>query len=747
MTCTQSPAVALAERLCRPQRIGVFGHRGVGKTTLLTMLYREAVGGRLPGLRLAAADARTADYLSDKVLQLEAGAPLPATLGETELRFHLYHQGARLELVVMDYQGEHVALGREEPIRDFLRQCDAVWLCLDVPVTAAPAPCLQAQQEVEQLVEDYLGSEDPRVPHRPMALVLTKSDLLGLPAPEGGAAVAAAALKALVDRHFGMTRHALESHCPWHGLFAVSSLGAPLTAPAPEPAAAFRPRPAGLHGPLTWLAEALRAQDEARLERLWELAPGQLLLLERAGAAFARRHPDAPATAAFRRRLAQARARTWRRRALAAAAAVAAVFLSVWGYDAHGHYQAWRFAELHADDPAAVRTHWRSYQAWHPTRNLLRPVAARAEEERLEALERDLYERERAERLRDLRRLAADPDADPEAVAARLRRFQADFPEYDADSEWEQFQARVRARRDAHVAERARAAKAERQRKAELAFFELQRAEAQSDLPALIGQANRWLREHDGTPRQAEVDRRRTTYLQRLDDRDFDAARDYSTRYPVNFFTRRERYQNYLNRHPQGAHAKEARAALARVAADWDRHDFRAVRDHFQGRPGDVLELKKLGRRYLDAHPDGRFTASARELLRWADRVLTTQEYRVVLKSGSFDKSVAHRVSRGASLSVEIEVNGVRYGPSNIVKRTYTPEWDYEFPRKVRWKLGDAVRIYVTDHYYWRRKVAELGSEEGDPLAMRLLSGEVASGTHRLTFQSDFAMPVLPKVD
>ena len=51
-----SPA-SVVERLCRPQRLGLFGHRGVGKTTLLTMLYREAVAGRLPGLRLAAGDA------------------------------------------------------------------------------------------------------------------------------------------------------------------------------------------------------------------------------------------------------------------------------------------------------------------------------------------------------------------------------------------------------------------------------------------------------------------------------------------------------------------------------------------------------------------------------------------------------------------------------------------------------------------------------------------------------------------
>src|SRR5207249_6588421 len=100
MARSQNPAVGVAERLCRPQRVGVFGHRGVGKTTLLTMLYREAVAGRLPDLRLAAADARTANYLSDKVLQLESGRPLPATLAETDLRFHLYHRTVRLEVLV-----------------------------------------------------------------------------------------------------------------------------------------------------------------------------------------------------------------------------------------------------------------------------------------------------------------------------------------------------------------------------------------------------------------------------------------------------------------------------------------------------------------------------------------------------------------------------------------------------------------------------------------------------------------------
>src|SRR5947209_19720341 len=99
----QTAAGVLAERFCRPHRVGLFGRRGVGKTTLLTVLYREAVAGRLPGLRLAAADARTATYLADKVVQLEAGQLLPATLAETDLRFHLYHNGRRVELLLKDY--------------------------------------------------------------------------------------------------------------------------------------------------------------------------------------------------------------------------------------------------------------------------------------------------------------------------------------------------------------------------------------------------------------------------------------------------------------------------------------------------------------------------------------------------------------------------------------------------------------------------------------------------------------------
>ena len=122
---------ALEARLTGPKRIALFGHRNVGKTTLLAMLYRQASSGRVPGLRLAAADAHTAEYLAEKIAQIESGQPMAGSLAETELKLRLYHGPARLDLIVKDYQGEHVTLGSEEPIQEFFADCDAVFLCLD----------------------------------------------------------------------------------------------------------------------------------------------------------------------------------------------------------------------------------------------------------------------------------------------------------------------------------------------------------------------------------------------------------------------------------------------------------------------------------------------------------------------------------------------------------------------------------------------------------------------------------------
>jgi hypothetical protein len=356
----------------------------------------------------------------------------------------------------------------------------------------------------------------------------------------------------------------------------------------------------------------------------------------------------------------------------------------VWAYDTLGHQGAVHFEAEHAGDSAAVLRSWQTFQTWHPTRHLLGVSSVRAE----------------AERVRELTQRVAEHEKEARA------------------------------------------------RKAQAAHDELHSALARGTaLPLLVEQADAFLRDFAGTPREAEVRRLRAAYLQRIDERDFEIARTFSAQHPFEFATRRDYFQAYLDRHPAGAFAAEAESALRAVDADWDKHDFRRVRDHFVNRPGYLAELVTHCRAYLAAHPHGRFVTPATELLRWSEQVSGPGEYRVVLRSGQFERRLAYTFSRGPDLSVEIEVAGIRHGPSTIVRNSWSPEWDYEFPRRVCWKLGDPVRILVTDHDYRRRVVLDLVSAEGDALAMSWLTGDVCVGENRLTFASDFALPVLPPIE
>src|SRR3954470_11182537 len=221
----------LEERLTGSKRIALFGHRNVGKTTLLAMFYRQASTGQVPGLRLAAADAPTAEYLAEKIAQIESGESLAGTLSETELKLRLYHGPARFDLIVKDYQGEHVTLGSDEPIQQFFADCDAVLLCLDPEGSTNPADRRKRQQEVENLFERYLDRSDDGTTGRPVALLLTKFDRVlaharasaagsgsgssAPPAgPDQGDDPANWGVERLVEAQYGMTRHALAQHAP-----------------------------------------------------------------------------------------------------------------------------------------------------------------------------------------------------------------------------------------------------------------------------------------------------------------------------------------------------------------------------------------------------------------------------------------------------------------------------------------------------------------------------------------------------
>jgi hypothetical protein len=719
----------LLQRLSRPQRIGVLGHRGVGKTTLLTMLYREAVSGRWPDLRLAAADARTAQFLSDKITQWESGQPLPATLAETDLRFHLYHDGKCLDLLFKDYQGEHVELGRDEPIRSFLRDCDAVWLCLDAGILGNSTELLKRQQEMEQVIEDYLTCEPFPNLHRPMSLLLTKSDLLD----EDHTATH----QEWAGR-IPLARHALEAHCPSRGFFAVSSLG---QAPASNSSNYLQNYESGKQSihvdePLRWLVDVLQVQDEARLEKLWTLSPNQASLLQRAGAVVSRRYPRSTSAAKHAERIKSLVRGQRRRRVLAIAGTAACLVGGLWTYDAVAHARTIQFEKEHADAPSEALQAWNAYQAWHPTRNLLNSSGQREEEQRVKELAANARRQDLAERLADWRKHAVRNEDDPQEVWQLLETIKRDYPEAELEGDLATLQAQVQARRHNQL-----------ERRADRAFEDLVAREGnKADLSALRDRSDRFLKDFPGTSHEAEVRKRRDAIRSRLEDNELQVARAYSAEHPLNFQTRKEHYLAYLANHPNGSLRSHADAAIKAIDLEWDKHDFRPVRDMYASNPENVEELTRRCQFYVALHPEGRFLASAKEVLRWCEQVSSTREYRVVLKSGKFDRRTAFWLSRGPDLSVEIEVNAIRYGPSPVIANRYDPEWNYEFPRKIRWKLGDSVRIRVYDHDYWKHLVVYF-CFDGDPLGIRQLSDVVDTGKNALTFESDFQMPKLPRVE
>lgn len=429
--------------------------------------------------------------------------------------------------------------------------------------------------------------------------------------------------------------------------------------------------------------------------------------------------------------------RKWRQRlGLAGATAAVGVTIAIWAYDAAGYQTTRRFEAGHPDDAVAVFNQWRQYQAWHPTRNLFRPEAARYEAARLAELQQEARSQERAQRLNTLQRQIADPDFDGEALWPQFRQLVAEFPE-SSSHEIEPIRLALLTRRAEQISRRARAG-----------FDGLVSSEARhGDLQALLAQADRFLSDYPGSAHELEVRRRRAAYVLRLDERDIEPARAFSAKFPLDFALRREHYQRYLDRHPGGAFAAEANAALAAIDLDWDRHDFRQLRDLFEANPGNIAEVVHRCREYQVRHPQGRASSAVADLLRWTEQVTAPREYRVVLRAGEFEPGQARWFSRGLKLSVELEVNGVPYGPSTIVKNTNAPEWNYEFPRYIRWKLGDSVRIRVTDHTWKDRVVFEVASADGDLVGMKLFTGEVWHGKNRLSFETDFALPVLPAVE
>ena len=771
---------ALEERLTGPKRIGLFGHRDVGKTTLLAMFYRQASTGQVPGLRLAAVDAASAEYLAEKIAQIESGEPPAGTLAETELRLRLYHGPARFDLIVKDYQGEHVTLGSDEPIQAFFADCDAILLCLDTEGSTNPVERRRRQQEVENLLERYIDRSDDATTGRPVALILTKFDRVLARALATATATArdddpaSWGVERLVESQYGMTRHALARHAPRGAIFAVSSYGR--EARNGRPPADLHPL--GLERPLGWLAEQLEESDREQLEWLWDLAPDDLPRLARCVAAYERRYPRSDRAAVFRARLKALKRRRLRKAARTAVLALALLAAGLAGYDAWGYRSASAFER---DNPApAVARRWSSLLAWHPTLSYFWPARAQEARDRLSewTVKAAAVQVANGTAPADLpQTLVKLKDEAPRLVLA-IRAVEAARARVRHDERWmvvkadaltpteepERPLAAVHAflREHGETPHRAEAlalaealkgqADARRSRLERGLVEDLARAEGlpNADPRDLIDRAGQFLAEHPQSAWRGEVEQRLEGYVRKLDERDIERARQYSRQYPTNFATRIERFQEYLKAHEGGGRfISEATEAKDRVLREWDTYAYRLAFDQLQAHPDDVAEVAHRLRDYLRDHRDGRFARDAQRYLDWWDKVSVPGEYKVTLRRGEVDPEVGKYLGGGGpDLGVIVEVAGVTHGPSPVVRNTHRPIWDYTFPRPIRWKSGDPVTVKIIDYDWSDTAVSTLSSRKGDPLAMRNLSGTIKSakgGKTTLVFTSDFAIPTLSR--
>jgi len=768
---------ALERRLTGPKRIGLFGHRNVGKTTLLAMFYRQASTGQVPGLRLAAAEPASAEYLAEKIAQIESGEPLAGTLAETELKLRLYRGQARFDIIVKDYQGEHITLGSNEPIQAFFADCDAVLLCLDPDGSTNTVDRRRRQQEIEDLLERYIACSDDATTGRPIALILTKYDrvLAGLQ-NQGGDDPSNWGVDELVEARYGMTLHALGAHAPQGAIFAVSSYGR--GARDGRPPAVLHPL--GLERPLGWLAEQLETSDQAQLEWLWDLVPDDLPRLSRCVAAYSRRYPSSDRAIAFRDRLKALRRRRTRRRGLRLAMTAVVLIAMLAGYDWLGFRAALNFERKHP--ASAVARRWSALLAWHPSLAYFWPTLARSAQlkqaewtvkaagvqvelgtagpdlrERLTALKEQAPELALAirtveqaqeqvrhdERWKHVRADALTPGDEPEKSLAAVRDFLRDYPESRKRAEGLALIETLKSQATARASAVERRFLDDLTRTASLPGV---------DFRDLIDRSQQFLSEHPESSWRGEVEHQLAGYVAKLDERDIERARQYSRQYPTNFATRIERYQDYLKAHQTGGrYISEATEARDRILRDWDTYSYRLAYDHLQAHPDDVAEVARRLRDYLHDQPDGRHATEAKRYLDWWDKVSVPGEYRVTLRRGEVAPDVGKYLAGGGpDLGVTIEVAGITYGPSPVVRNTHKPIWDYTFSRPIKWKSGDPITVRILDYDWSDSIVSTLNTRKGDPLAMRNLSGTIKAakgGKTTLVFTSNFAIPSLSPPD
>jgi Double-GTPase 2 len=673
-------------RLAGPKRLALVGHDGAGKTTLLAMFYREAASGRIPGIRLTAADDRAAAYLAEKIAAIEGAAA--SARSEAELKLRLHHGAARIELIVRELHGGQCAGCAPKSDQEFLDASDAVFFCLDAEGSASPSEQRRRQHEIESLLERCAGQSARPGLDRPVALLLTRFDrmLAGMPAgdaaPDIESGVPAEFGEKLLNERHDVTRHALAQYAPGGAIFAVSAFGLG----AENRAAPFGLCPLGLDGPLVWLAEETEARDRADMKGVVQDPRTSLSRLKRILAAYERRYPRANGSFELRERVKALKRRQRRRWATGVALGVFVGLLGLAAFELKG-------------------------QARHDTRW-----------KRLESAAASVT--------------ALDDPAEPlAALDAFLREFPASPRRAEALHLTRSLQEELTARRCA-AARRA------------LAELSAVASNPKVTLRDQIGRARVLLAAYSEEPVHEEIQERLDDFLRQSDDLDIERARGFSRQFPTDFAARIEHYGDYLNAHQEGGfHISEALEAKDQILREWDLSDYKQAYDLAAEHPDDLAAIALRLREYLRQHPEGRHIAEAERYLQWWEKVSAPGQYRVMLRRGEVEPSVGKYLAGGGpDLGVVIEVAGTVYGPSSVTRNSRRPIWDFMFPQPITWKLNDPITIRIIDYDWSATEVFVFRSPPGDPLAIRLLSGMIKpanGGRTTLVFSSDFVMPAL----
>src|SRR5262249_25481829 len=167
-------------------------------------------------------------------------------------------------------------------------------------------------------------------------------------------------------------------------------------------------------------AEALQAQDEARLDHLFGDLDVKVSVLRSAVESFARRYSEAERLPEYRRLLRERISRRRRKLALSGVAAALCTFLGLWTYDRV------LYARAMSDDPDPVTARQRleSYASWPLSIGSKDPV-----KDKMRVLDEQIRQREIEEGLAALSRRAGDNAADPREVWTQFQDYHSRYPD------------------------------------------------------------------------------------------------------------------------------------------------------------------------------------------------------------------------------------------------------------------------------------------------------------------------------